>query len=402
MSKRSNEHGQLRKEEYDAMFSSKESSTGRESFSKASIGEMKKRRLVKASRTPSQPASETKATTPDENKKSSNPFASVSFGAGSSGSVPFSFSSNSNKYSDATNLFSFGSNNRSSKAEPSVLSKQPANADKEKEERLRKLNSAFRTKNREQGNKIHHLPRDIDLYLRYHRLICLNTRSAASIQSSATTESVADKPSVSSTEASSSTTVKASGGFSFGSTTSSDKKSVTSSFATSQSQPSATFSFGNSTTSSVTGKDDTTQSSAKVSFSHDANSSATSTDAPATTEESGKADPDWETDYKVEMVKPYVYENDGWTSFSKGNLQVQLKKSDNSKKRVVVRDSIGKVLLNIMITNLQFTGRKKNNKAYIIFHALRDQTKGMEQMMLQCFPAEYDGLLAKLQAMSAP
>mmetsp|Transcript_22148 Transcript_22148/g.33477 ORF Transcript_22148/g.33477 Transcript_22148/m.33477 type:complete len:442 (+) Transcript_22148:99-1424(+) len=440
MGKRSNEHGQLRKEEYEAVLG-KEASRGGKSFSKASITELKKRRIVKASRTPSRTPPQTEAVNRKDSETPNNPFASVSFGKSGNGTPSFSFSSSSNssKPSDGPAPFSFSSNGNSSKpsgnpapfsmssnsniSKPSggaapfkfgqgntasnsdtpVQQANSSNTETVKEKRLRKLNSDFRAKRKEQREKTHNLDRDVDLYLRYYRLICLKSNFTTNTETSATKAPVAKQ----SGNASLFSADQKSGNLTFDPKSNNDSKTGTISSAIGGGSQTS-FSFGSSTASGETNKEDIKQAAAKASASFGTNALTTSSDAQAPAEESSNkstsdevSDPDWDTAYKVDKVKFYVYADDEWKSHQNGPLRLQCKKSDSSKKRMVIRDGvIGKVILNVMITNVAFKGREKQKKRYINFMALRKKEGDMEQMMIQCVPAEYSALLKKLKEMA--
>lgn len=227
------------------------------------------------------------------------------------------------------------------------------------------------------------MDRDVDLYLRYYRLICLKSNSTTNTESSAPDIPLfGPKSNDASKKGSSSSTI---GGGS-----------------------QASFSFGSSTTTEEMNKEDTEHAAAKASASFGTNALTTSSDAPAPAEESKNkstsdegSDPDWDTAYKVDKVKFYVCVDDEWKSHQSGPLRLQIKKSDSSKKRMVIRDGvIGKVILNVMITNVAFQGREKQKKRYINFMALRKKEGDMEHMMIQCVPDDYVDLLKKLKEMA--
>ena len=97
----------------------------------------------------------------------------------------------------------------------------------------------------------------------------------------------------------------------------------------------------------------------------------------------------------------------GWKKFAKGPLRLQRHK-ENGKCRMLMRDSIGKFMLNLPITHgMKFNGRRGQGKAsdrgYITFTSAKNESE-MELYMLTCKSVDYEIFLAKLEEMakSAP
>ena len=97
----------------------------------------------------------------------------------------------------------------------------------------------------------------------------------------------------------------------------------------------------------------------------------------------------------------------GWKKFAKGPLRLQRHK-ENGKCRMLMRDSIGKTMLNLPITHgMKFNGRRGQGKAsdrgYITFTSAKNESE-MELYMLTCKSVDYEKFLAKLEEMakSAP
>ena len=96
-----------------------------------------------------------------------------------------------------------------------------------------------------------------------------------------------------------------------------------------------------------------------------------------------------------------------WKKFAKGPFRLQRHKQ-NGKCRMLMRDSIGKAMLNLPITNgMNFNGArgqgKASDKGHIKFVSAKNETE-MELYMLTCKFVDFDKLLAKLNEMtkSAP
>lgn len=97
----------------------------------------------------------------------------------------------------------------------------------------------------------------------------------------------------------------------------------------------------------------------------------------------------------------------GWKKFAKGPLRLQRHK-ENGKCRMLMRDSIGKTMLNLPITHgMKFNGKRGQGKAsdrgYITFTSAKNESE-MELYMLTCKSVDYEKFLTKLEEMarSAP
>ena len=93
----------------------------------------------------------------------------------------------------------------------------------------------------------------------------------------------------------------------------------------------------------------------------------------------------------------------GWKKFAKGPLRLQRHK-ENGKCRMLMRDSIGKTMLNLSITHgMKFNGRRGQGKAsdrgYITFTSAKNESE-MELYMLTCKSVDYEKFLAKLEEMA--
>jgi len=466
MPKRSNEHGQIDKSEYDALFSNKsspESLHGNQP--KASLAVQSKRRIIKVKRRQATPA--VRKSTMDrkddvnEANNSNNPFASFKYSkspaANDNSTVTFDFSSGSStkkKESSSTKntvTFNFGSssnndnNNKDDKVER-LKQKQ--------EERLKKLDESFDQKMREAGSPRSHLPRDVDRYLQYRRLICnplelaLKKKEKETEDSSSPSNPQASPVATTTTETTTTTTNKSVGftfgteqksattpsakktsfgGFNFGGSTPTTTKNSGFSYGSGRGSPGRTpapsrgFSFGNSpsTTASTTtmpSVDEKSSSTPGLSFGVGSTVTATKpdeeksasdeTEAPETSVEEVE-DPDWNTVYRVQRVRYYLFEKENWKGYAKGPMRLQTQNSNSKNKRLLLRDDLGKVHLNVMITNVKFSKKVSSKESsavkryYIQFCALRDTEKGMEKIMLQCKAEDHADLLKKLNEIAS-
>ena len=112
--------------------------------------------------------------------------------------------------------------------------------------------------------------------------------------------------------------------------------------------------------------------------------------------------------YKQEVVDPEEAPGTmGWKKYATGALRLQRHK-ENGKCRMLMRDSIGKAMLNLPVTHgMEFNGElgtgKNAGKGSVKFLSAKNE-KEMEVYMLRCKSVDYEELLAKLQEMakSAP
>jgi hypothetical protein len=121
------------------------------------------------------------------------------------------------------------------------------------------------------------------------------------------------------------------------------------------------------------------------------------------------ADDDWNL---LQTIKVKAYHHrlptKAPTRFATGDLKLQQSKADAKSTRMVMRDSTGKVLLNLSITgdmNFQKTitpgnGGKPPN-CRIVFYGLMSEERGAEMFTLVCKHTEVDAFHAKLEEMSS-
>ena len=112
--------------------------------------------------------------------------------------------------------------------------------------------------------------------------------------------------------------------------------------------------------------------------------------------------------FKQEVIDPEEAPGTkGWKKYATGALRLQRHK-ENGKCRMLMRDSIGKAMLNLSVTRgMEFNGElgtgKTAGKANVKFLSAKNE-KEMDLYMIRCKSVHYEKLLAKLQEMakSAP
>lgn len=118
------------------------------------------------------------------------------------------------------------------------------------------------------------------------------------------------------------------------------------------------------------------------------------------------ADGDWDQ-LLTAKVKVYHYRNENKaTKFALGDIKVQQSKTDSSKRRMVLRDGAGKVLLNVGISSgMSFSKslvKRKTGKSMgsITFIGVMSAEKGAEKFTIVCTDADLDRLHSKFDELS--
>eukprot|EP00548_Thalassiothrix_antarctica_P001063 CAMPEP_0194132662 /NCGR_PEP_ID=MMETSP0152-20130528/3077_1 /TAXON_ID=1049557 /ORGANISM="Thalassiothrix antarctica, Strain L6-D1" /LENGTH=504 /DNA_ID=CAMNT_0038827783 /DNA_START=70 /DNA_END=1584 /DNA_ORIENTATION=- len=499
--KRGNENSQIEKEAFDALYENESSSSqSKKRQPRASLEAMRERRIFKVKNRVKTPGNRRKSMGDvkkmDENK---NPFSSVSFSSSTpknssvsfSSSTPknssvsfststpkninaapavsFSFGNSAKKESKNNVSFNFGGNSVSNKTNEEDVSNKAIEEDDEvkklrikEEESLEKLEEAFQLKMKEAGDSRSHLPRDVDLYLQYYRLIrrpldlALAKREEEKVSGNSVAATANDKrvsfdtkePDTMNTP--SAKKEKQFGGFNFGNSVATPTQTATTtptsefpfkkgtpgrtpippkgfsfqlspltaekpannsasgfSFGTTPTtaeKPASGFSFGTTPTTAVTSNTNSVNKQEKSSILPD-NDTENENDMKSTVTKADD-DVDWDTAYESKKIRYYLHnEKKEWKSFDKGPMKLQTQKADAKNKRLLLRDeSMGKVRLNVMINDTKFTKKLsstagKPTRYFILFNALRTEEKGMEQIMLQCKGEDHADLLDKLNEM---
>jgi hypothetical protein len=121
------------------------------------------------------------------------------------------------------------------------------------------------------------------------------------------------------------------------------------------------------------------------------------------------ADEDWNLKYTIK-VKAYHHRSEGAgpTRFATDNLKLQENKENAKNRRMVMRDTTGKVLLNLSITSvMKFDKSVHQGKGgrppvcRVVFYGLMDAERGAEMFTLVCKPSEVDTFHAKLLEMAS-
>mmetsp|Transcript_18323 Transcript_18323/g.40740 ORF Transcript_18323/g.40740 Transcript_18323/m.40740 type:complete len:556 (+) Transcript_18323:192-1859(+) len=108
-------------------------------------------------------------------------------------------------------------------------------------------------------------------------------------------------------------------------------------------------------------------------------------------------------DILLEVKAKYLKLVEGkWKAYATGNLRLYRNKTDKSKCKMVMRDSMGKVLLNLGVSKgMMFTKNPpKKGKGSVAFVAVQDQEKGAEKFMLMTKADNHDALHSKLVELS--
>ena len=115
-------------------------------------------------------------------------------------------------------------------------------------------------------------------------------------------------------------------------------------------------------------------------------------------------DPDWTENFQFPAQYYKLVTNGGWKSYCQGDIKVESNKR-NASKRMIMRDAIGKVQLNLSLSKgmdfkpVRKQTKKAGGKAFIQFVALQDATVGTESFMYQVKPDVLDEVASKLNSM---
>lgn len=119
------------------------------------------------------------------------------------------------------------------------------------------------------------------------------------------------------------------------------------------------------------------------------------------------ADNEWKVKYSTK-VHAYHHRDGVSTKFASGQiLKLQEYKSDPSKKRMVMRDSVGKVTLNVAIPKGMSTDKSRHTSrdgkevARVQVCVIRDENHGPETLTFVCSAASHDEFYGKLKEMSS-
>jgi hypothetical protein len=111
------------------------------------------------------------------------------------------------------------------------------------------------------------------------------------------------------------------------------------------------------------------------------------------------ADPHWKDIYSFH-AKYYKYAENEWKSYCRALVKVEVHR-ENGKKRMVMRDGIGKVQLNLSLAKgMKFQSVPKGKKTFIRFTALQDPVVGPENFMYQVKPAVMEEAVAELNRLA--
>lgn len=112
------------------------------------------------------------------------------------------------------------------------------------------------------------------------------------------------------------------------------------------------------------------------------------------------ADPDWNEIYTF-LSKYFKLVNQDWKQYCKAPVKVEVHK-ENGKKRMVMRDEVGKVQLNLSLAKgMEFKLLLKGKNAFIRFMAVQDSAVGMEQFMYLVKSSKSEEILAELNRLAA-
>jgi len=106
-------------------------------------------------------------------------------------------------------------------------------------------------------------------------------------------------------------------------------------------------------------------------------------------------DSEWICKYEV-RAKYYRKVESDWKSFGSGDLRLEQHKTESGKNRMVVRNSVGKVHLNLLIpkdmplSKREQKDKKGQTKCFINLVAVKDAEKGAEQFMIQVRPPDLE------------
>eukprot|EP00549_Striatella_unipunctata_P025440 CAMPEP_0118723740 /NCGR_PEP_ID=MMETSP0800-20121206/32171_1 /TAXON_ID=210618 ORGANISM="Striatella unipunctata, Strain CCMP2910" /NCGR_SAMPLE_ID=MMETSP0800 /ASSEMBLY_ACC=CAM_ASM_000638 /LENGTH=105 /DNA_ID=CAMNT_0006632199 /DNA_START=153 /DNA_END=470 /DNA_ORIENTATION=- len=94
-----------------------------------------------------------------------------------------------------------------------------------------------------------------------------------------------------------------------------------------------------------------------------------------------------------------------WKQYGSGNLRLYRHRTDKSKRRMVLRNNVGKVQFNVSIyPNMRFDMNTKNKggsiKKYITFSAVEDPKEGPKLVMFLVGKDVADELFGHLQALA--
>jgi hypothetical protein len=110
-------------------------------------------------------------------------------------------------------------------------------------------------------------------------------------------------------------------------------------------------------------------------------------------------DPDWDLVYTFD-AKYYKWVDTAWKSFLHNPVKVERHKVDGLK-RMTMRDSMGRVQLNLSIyKGMVFNGINQKKRAIIQFVALQDSTVGPEKFLFQVKPEKLQVVLGELKKMA--
>jgi len=100
-------------------------------------------------------------------------------------------------------------------------------------------------------------------------------------------------------------------------------------------------------------------------------------------------------------VQYYKLENNKWKGYAAGPLKLYRNKQDPANMRMVMRDTVGKVQLNLKVQKgMTFVrGDVKKGKGSVRFFATQDAERGPQQFLLKCRAENLDGLHISLTGM---
>jgi len=98
----------------------------------------------------------------------------------------------------------------------------------------------------------------------------------------------------------------------------------------------------------------------------------------------------------------YKHIDGNWKQFATGVIRLYESKDDPSQKRMVMRNEVGKVQLNLSVTTgMKFEKQKNKGKGFVRFLAVQEKEKGVEKFMLQVKGDNVDELHSNLEKMAA-